>query len=252
MTPVVGSDPYSQPLPTGLRREPHRHQPVRPYRPAEGASRAACREVFTVLEYAAFLTASRAGTDHHAIAVLGGTLGLRASEMAGLTVNSVSTVRGYVMLTFVGNGDKPARVPGAPARLACGARGHRRPHQRTAIAHLYWRWHGAPLGAPLRRPHRPDGRDHLAYRAAALRRTSAPSGSSRAFRCATFSACRATPARRPPWPATTSAATPSSGTPPTQSSASLPAGPADPGEDEAHASPSHRRSPSNPRDDRQP
>ena len=41
-------------------------------------------------EYAAFLTAARAlGPTHHAIAVLGGMLGLRASEMAGLTVDSV-------------------------------------------------------------------------------------------------------------------------------------------------------------------
>src|SRR3954466_1879102 len=70
------------------------------------------REVLTVLEYAAFLTAARTlGPTHHAIAVLGGMLGLRASEMAGLTVDSVATVRGYVTLTFVGKGDKPARVP---------------------------------------------------------------------------------------------------------------------------------------------
>jgi integrase/recombinase XerD len=70
------------------------------------------REVVTVPEYAAFLTAARAlGPTHHAIAVLGGMLGLRASEMAGLTVDSVSTVRGYVTLTFVGRADKPARVP---------------------------------------------------------------------------------------------------------------------------------------------
>jgi integrase/recombinase XerC/integrase/recombinase XerD len=70
------------------------------------------REVLTVLEYAAFLTAARSlGPTHHAIAVLGGMLGLRASEMAGLTVDSLSTVRGYVTLTFIGKGDKPARVP---------------------------------------------------------------------------------------------------------------------------------------------
>jgi integrase/recombinase XerD len=70
------------------------------------------REVLTVLEYAAFLTAARAlGPTHHAIAVLGGMLGLRASAMAELTVDSVSTVRGYVTLTFVGKGDKPARIP---------------------------------------------------------------------------------------------------------------------------------------------
>ena len=70
------------------------------------------REVLTVLEYAAFLTTARVlGTSHHAIAVLGGMLGLRASEMAGLTVESLSTVRGYVTLTFVGKADQPARVP---------------------------------------------------------------------------------------------------------------------------------------------
>jgi integrase/recombinase XerD len=47
------------------------------------------REVLTVLEYAAFLTAARAlGPTHHAIAVLGGRLGLRTSEITGLTVES--------------------------------------------------------------------------------------------------------------------------------------------------------------------
>jgi integrase/recombinase XerD len=70
------------------------------------------REVLTVLEYAAFLSTARAlGSTHHAIAVLGGMLGLRATEMAGLTVDSLATVRGYVTLTFIGKGDKPAREP---------------------------------------------------------------------------------------------------------------------------------------------
>jgi integrase/recombinase XerD len=70
------------------------------------------REVLTVLEYAAFLTAARSlGPTHHVIAVLGGMLGLRASEMAGLTVDSLATVRGYATLTFIGKGDKPARMP---------------------------------------------------------------------------------------------------------------------------------------------
>lgn len=70
------------------------------------------REVLTVLEYAAYLTAARAlGPNHHAIAVLGGMLGLRASEMASLQIESLSTVRGYTILTFLGKGDKPARVP---------------------------------------------------------------------------------------------------------------------------------------------
>jgi integrase/recombinase XerD len=73
-----------------------------------------------VLEYAAFLTAARAlGPTHHAIAVLGGMLGLRASAMAELTVDSVSTVRGYVTLTFVGNGrqarPRPVPLPALPA-----------------------------------------------------------------------------------------------------------------------------------------
>jgi integrase/recombinase XerD len=124
------------------------------------------REVLTVLEYAAFLTAARAlGPTHHAIAVLGGMLGLRASEMAGLTVDSVSTVRGYVTLTFVGNGRQARPRAGAPARPA---RGHRRPHRWTAAAHPGRRRHGAPLGAPLRRPHCPDGRDQPAPRAVRL------------------------------------------------------------------------------------
>ncbi len=54
------------------------------------------REVLTVLEYAAYLTTARAlGPAHHAIAVLGGMMGLRATEMATLTVESFGTVRGY-------------------------------------------------------------------------------------------------------------------------------------------------------------
>lgn len=70
------------------------------------------REVLTVLEYAAFLTtASHLGPTHHAIAVLGGMMGLRATEMATLTVESFGTVRGYATLIVVGKGDKPARVP---------------------------------------------------------------------------------------------------------------------------------------------
>jgi integrase/recombinase XerC/integrase/recombinase XerD len=70
------------------------------------------REVLTVLEYAAFLTAARDLTStHHAIAVLGGMMGLRATEMATLTVESFGTVRGYATLIVLGKGDKPARVP---------------------------------------------------------------------------------------------------------------------------------------------
>ncbi len=70
------------------------------------------REVLTVLEYAAYLTTARAlGPAHHAIAVLGGMMGLRATEMATLTAESFGTVRGYATLIVVGKGDKPARVP---------------------------------------------------------------------------------------------------------------------------------------------
>jgi hypothetical protein len=43
--------------------------------------------------------------------VLGGMMALRASEMAGLTVDYLTSVRGYTTLTFIGKGDKPARVP---------------------------------------------------------------------------------------------------------------------------------------------
>src|SRR5215211_1197365 len=38
-------------------------------------------------------------------------MGLRATEMATLTVESFGTVRGYATLIVVGKGDKPARVP---------------------------------------------------------------------------------------------------------------------------------------------
>jgi integrase/recombinase XerD len=70
------------------------------------------REVLTMLEYAAYLTAARTlSDDHHAIAVLAGMMGLRATEMADLTVESLAVVRGYSTLTFIGKGDKPARVP---------------------------------------------------------------------------------------------------------------------------------------------
>lgn len=70
------------------------------------------REVLTALEYAAFLVTARdLGPNEHAIAVLAGMMGLRANEMSGLTVESLSVVRGYSTLTFIGKGDKPARVP---------------------------------------------------------------------------------------------------------------------------------------------
>jgi integrase/recombinase XerD len=70
------------------------------------------REVLTVLQYAGYLTVARSlGPAHHAIAVQGGMMGLRASEMTALTVESLTSVRGYVTLTFSGKGDKPAHVP---------------------------------------------------------------------------------------------------------------------------------------------
>jgi len=65
-----------------------------------------------VLKYAAFLTTARQwGPTHHAIAVLGGMMGLRATEMATLTVESFGAVRGYATLLVLGKGDKPVRVP---------------------------------------------------------------------------------------------------------------------------------------------
>lgn len=68
--------------------------------------------MLTVLEYAAYLaTARRLGPTEHAIAALAGMMGLRASEMASLQVESLTIVRGYSTLTFIGKGDKPARVP---------------------------------------------------------------------------------------------------------------------------------------------
>jgi integrase/recombinase XerD len=70
------------------------------------------REVLSVLEYAAYLAAARElGPVEHAIAVLAGMMGLRATEMASLTVESLSIVRGYTVLTFLGKGDKPAKMP---------------------------------------------------------------------------------------------------------------------------------------------
>jgi integrase/recombinase XerC/integrase/recombinase XerD len=186
------------------------------------------REVLTVLEYAVYLTAARAlGPTHHAIAVLGGMLGLRASEMAGLTVESLTSVRGYTTLTFIGKGDKPARMPvplpALPAVQAAVA-------DRTSGSLLQTR-----TGAAL------DRRAVYRYvnataRAAGIARPigptrcaarSARSDSTRAALCATSSTCSGTAARRPRWPATTSTATPSSGTLPTRSPGSSLAGPAE-------------------------
>ena len=62
------------------------------------------------------------------------------------------------LLTFIGKGDKPARVPSTAACLTCGSRGRRRT-QRTTAAHPHGRRHGPPIRPPLRRPYRP-GRSH--------------------------------------------------------------------------------------------
>ena len=187
------------------------------------------REVLTVLEYAAFLTTARhLGPTHHAIAVLGGMMGLRATRDGHSDRRLLGTVRGYATLTFVGKGDKPARVPVPIPALGAV---HAAIDGRTSGPLLRTRT-GAGMDrrsrAPLRRraPPGPPGSPGPSARTRCAA-PSAPSGSTRASRCATSSACCATPARRPPWPATTSAAKPSSATPPTRSPASSPAGPAD-------------------------
>ena len=163
----------------------------------------------------------------HAIAVLGGMMGLRATEMATLTVESFGTVRGYATLIVVGKGDKPARVPvpipalgavqatidgrtaGPLLRSRTGAGMDRRTVHRYVAATARAAGISRPIG-----PH-------------ALRRTAGPSGSTGASRCATSSDCSATHARRPPWAATTSPAKHWSATPPTRSLASSLGGPAE-------------------------
>jgi len=58
------------------------------------------------------LTVSRTmGPDEAGVVVLGGMLGLRATEMSELAVESVRQVRGYSTLNFMGKGDVPACVP---------------------------------------------------------------------------------------------------------------------------------------------
>ena len=49
--------------------------------------------------------------DAHAVAAIGGMMGLRSDEMCQLDVGSVSTVGGYQVLRFVGKGGKPAAPP---------------------------------------------------------------------------------------------------------------------------------------------
>lgn len=64
------------------------------------------------LRYAAFLAAAQAmGDDEHAVAVLGGMMGLRSAEMCGLDVDSVHTVGGHHVLRYIGKGGKPAVSP---------------------------------------------------------------------------------------------------------------------------------------------
>jgi hypothetical protein len=187
------------------------------------------REVLTVLEYAGYLTAARSfGPAHHAIAALGGMMGLRASEMAALAVESLTNVRGYVTLTFIGKGDKPARVPVPFPALPAQSRRCRRTEQRTTTAHSHGRGHGPPDRCTATSPEPPA---LLASDVPSARTRSAePSarwGSIKASRCATSSACCATPGPRRPWPATTSTAMRSNDMPRTRSRASSPAGPAD-------------------------
>jgi hypothetical protein len=82
-----------------------------------------------------YLTTSRVlDPTHHVIAVLGGMMGLRASEMATLTVESLGIVRGYSMLAFVGTGPRPARVP-VPTRPA---RASRQPYTRGRVNVVHW------------------------------------------------------------------------------------------------------------------
>lgn len=70
------------------------------------------RTFLTPLEYAAFLTAARAmSPDAHAVAAIGGMMGLRSAEMCGLDVADVQSVGGYQVLRFIGKGGKPAAPP---------------------------------------------------------------------------------------------------------------------------------------------
>ena len=64
------------------------------------------------LEYAAFLATARAmGPDAHAVAAIGGMMGLRSAEMCQLDVDSVTERGGYTVLRFTGKGGKPATPP---------------------------------------------------------------------------------------------------------------------------------------------
>lgn len=70
------------------------------------------RTYLTPLEYAAFLTTARGMTpDAHAVAAIGGMMGLRSDEMCQLDVGSVADLGGYQVLRFIGKGGKPAAPP---------------------------------------------------------------------------------------------------------------------------------------------
>ncbi|MGY1671517.1 tyrosine-type recombinase/integrase [Geodermatophilus sp. SYSU D00710] len=195
--------------------------------------------MLTVLEYAAFLTTARTlGPAQHAIALLGGMMGLRATEMATLTVESFATVRGYATLLVLGKGDKPARVPvpiraldavttaidgrdtGPLLRTRSGAGMDRRSVHRYVAA--------TAKAAGISRPTGPH----------ALRRTVGTVGLSQGIPLRDVQRPPfGIPARRPLWAATTSAARRWNATPLIRSPASSPAGPAEIGHKRLRMSP---------------
>lgn len=70
------------------------------------------RTVLTPLEYAAFLRAAEAtGPTEHAIAALGGMVGLRVSEMTQLDASNIGSSRGYVTITVLSKGEKTHVIP---------------------------------------------------------------------------------------------------------------------------------------------
>lgn len=66
-------------------------------------------------ELSAFIaTATAMGVKEHALACLLGLNGLRVSELCSLNIEDLSTERGHAVITFMGKGDKPAKIPLAP------------------------------------------------------------------------------------------------------------------------------------------
>lgn len=64
------------------------------------------------LRYAAFLEAAiEMGRDEHAVAVLGGMMGMRSAEMCSLDCDSLSVVAGHQVLRYTGKGGKPTLSP---------------------------------------------------------------------------------------------------------------------------------------------